>query len=179
MDPTARGYIVVATPSNKNDNSNDFDSLYNASDRNVGDNEDNGNSTDYGSLDEEAIENVGVPQSDPAERSPTDNQSDHDESIKQMENVGAAPSGTENNATMPPGARPPFVYPDVDFTDPVWKWHRRLSHIGLDNLRKLLYVAEGIDLTDKQIKAKLGMICPICATTKAVNRVLKDPTTRR
>lgn len=61
----------------------------------------------------------------------------------------------------------------------MWEWHRRLGHIGFDNLIKLLKVAEGLDITEKQIKARIGIICPVCATSKALNRVPRDPATRR
>jgi len=44
---------------------------------------------------------------------------------------------------------------------------------------KLLKVADSINLTKKQIKAKAGIIYPICATTKAVNRILREPIRRR
>lgn len=79
---------------------------------------------------------------------------------------------------MPPGANPPFIVAEVDFEDPVWKWHRRLGHLGLENLRRLLTSGTGINLTEKQVKAKMGQVCPICATAKALNRVPKDPATR-
>lgn len=59
------------------------------------------------------------------------------------------------------------------------KWHRRLGHIGFNNLIKLLKVAEGLDITKKQIKARIGIICLVCATLKALNRVPRDPTIRR
>ena len=85
----------------------------------------------------------------------------------------------DNVLTLPPGVRPPSVVALIDFTHPVWKWHRRLGHIGLDNMIKLLKMSEGMDITEKQIKAHLEVLCPVCATTKAVNRVPKDPATRR
>ena len=81
--------------------------------------------------------------------------------------------------SMPPGVRPPYVMATVDFSDPVWKWHRRMGHLGFENLRRLLKVSDGINLTDKQIKAKLGAVCPICATTRAVVRIPREPATRR
>lgn len=74
---------------------------------------------------------------------------------------------------------PPFTNPEIDYNHLVWLWHRRLGHIGLDNLVRLLTLGEGIDVSEKQIRAKLAVICPIYATTKAVNRVPKDPATCR
>jgi hypothetical protein len=50
---------------------------------------------------------------------------------------------------------------------------------SVQSLRDLLKVSNGIDLTDKQLQAKLGTICPVCATTTAVNRIPKDLATRR
>ena len=121
-------------------------------------------------------------------------------------NVANAPSETQNNADvgddqshqsvepdledtaagpghevfiLPPGVRPPHVVAEIDFSEPVLMWHRRLGHLGLTNLRALLKSSEGIDLTDKQIQEKLDVICPVCATTKALHHVPKDPATRR
>ncbi|CAK1358438.1 unnamed protein product [Cercospora beticola] len=81
--------------------------------------------------------------------------------------------------SMPPGVRPPYVAATIDFSDPVWKWHRRMGHLGLDNMRRLLKVSNGISITDKQLKAKLGAICPVCATTRAIVKVPREPATRR
>lgn len=67
----------------------------------------------------------------------------------------------------------------LDYDDPVWKWHRRKGQLSVQSLRDLLKVSNGIDLTDKQLQAKLGTICPVCATTTAVNRIPKDLATRR
>jgi hypothetical protein len=80
---------------------------------------------------------------------------------------------------LPPGVQPPFVVSLLDYDDPVWKWHRRMGHLSIQSLRDLLKVSSGIDLTDKQLQEKLNVICPVCATTKAVNRVPRDPATRR
>lgn len=80
---------------------------------------------------------------------------------------------------LPPGVQPPFVVSLLDYDDPVWKWHRRMGHLSIQSLRDLLKVSNGIDLTDKQLQAKLGTICPVCATTRAVNRIPRDPATRR
>ena len=67
----------------------------------------------------------------------------------------------------------------VNFLDPVWVWHRRMGHLGIKGLRRLLKISNGMNLTDKQIKGKLGTICPICATTKSVARIPCDPASRR
>jgi len=67
----------------------------------------------------------------------------------------------------------------VDFDDEVWKWHRKLGHLGWENIRKLLKQSTGINLTDKQIKAKVKAICPVCATTKALVKIPRDPARRR
>ncbi|KFY80857.1 hypothetical protein V499_00312 [Pseudogymnoascus sp. VKM F-103] len=67
----------------------------------------------------------------------------------------------------------------VEFDDPVWKWHRRLGHLGIQNMRTLLKRSQGMDLTDKQLKDKLGQICPICATSKALVTIPREPARRR
>ena len=59
----------------------------------------------------------------------------------------------------------------VDFDNPVAKWHRRLGHLGLQNLRNLLKFSKGITLTDKQVKDKItsGWKCPVCQVTRTLN----------
>ncbi|KAJ5109551.1 hypothetical protein N7532_002196 [Penicillium argentinense] len=59
----------------------------------------------------------------------------------------------------------------VDFDDPVWKWHRRLGHLGFQNMLSLLDSSTGMEITAKQIKAKLKAVCPICATTRALVKI--------
>ncbi|SMQ56478.1 unnamed protein product [Zymoseptoria tritici ST99CH_3D7] len=81
---------------------------------------------------------------------------------------------------LPYGVLPPYlIVAEIDFSDPVLVWHRKLGHLGFANLRKLIQQSTGIDLTDAQVKAKLDFICPVCASTKAVNRIPRDPATRR
>lgn len=66
----------------------------------------------------------------------------------------------------------------VDFDDPVWQWHRRLGHLGLQNMLKLLDSSTGMSLTATQIRAKLKAICPVCAVTRALVKVPRDPAKR-
>ncbi|KAI3273618.1 hypothetical protein DTO003C3_10326 [Penicillium roqueforti] len=66
----------------------------------------------------------------------------------------------------------------VDFDDPVWKWHRRLGHLGFQNMLSLLRSSTGMEITEKQIKAKLKAVCPVCATTRALVKVPRDPASR-
>ena len=68
----------------------------------------------------------------------------------------------------------PFVA-NVDFTDPVWKEHRRLGHLSLQRMIQLCAQSIGMNVTKGQIQAKLGQICPVCATTRAIIRVPRDP----
>ncbi|KAG9759970.1 hypothetical protein KCU73_g3120, partial [Aureobasidium melanogenum] len=103
------------------------------------------------------------------------NDSDSDQAESEPDGSSSSSSSSDDDAPIPP----PVTEPEFDYNDPVWKWHRRLGHLGFDNMIKLLKVAEGIDLTEKQIKARIKMICPVCATTKAVNRVPRDPATHR
>ncbi|KAK4546904.1 hypothetical protein LTR36_001636 [Oleoguttula mirabilis] len=87
---------------------------------------------------------------------------------------------SEEAMDVPEGVVPPKVVPIPHFDEnPVWIWHRKLGHLGLGNMRKLLKMSIGIPITDKQIKAMLGAICPICAVAKATKRVPKEPATRR
>lgn len=68
--------------------------------------------------------------------------------------------------------------PAVNFDHPVWLWHRRLGHISLPAMRKLLKCSTGINLTDKQILTMIRQVCPICATTRALIHIPRDPATR-
>lgn len=68
----------------------------------------------------------------------------------------------------------PFVA-NVDFTDAVWKEHRRLGHLSLSRMLQLCDQATGLNVTKEQVKAKLGQICPVCATTKAIVRIPREP----
>jgi gag-polypeptide of LTR copia-type/GAG-pre-integrase domain len=77
-----------------------------------------------------------------------------------------------NNPTRPFAA-------NLDFSHPVWKWHRRLGHLSLDRMQSLLKHSEGMNITREQLRAKLGAICPICATTRAVVRIPREPARRR
>ena len=67
----------------------------------------------------------------------------------------------------------------IDFNDPVMKMHRRLGHLSFQSMRVLNKVSNGLGLTDEQIRAKLGTVCPVCATTKATVITPRDPATRR
>jgi len=66
----------------------------------------------------------------------------------------------------------------VDFDDPVWKWHRRLGHLGFQNMLKLLDASTGMEITAAQIRAKLKAVCPVCAVTRAVVKIPRDPAKR-
>jgi hypothetical protein len=67
----------------------------------------------------------------------------------------------------------------VDFDDPVLKWHRRLGHLGFQNMLSLLDSSTGMEITAKQIKVKLKAVCPICATTRALVKTPRDPAKRQ
>ena len=86
---------------------------------------------------------------------------------------------TKSQISVPGGVKPPCIVATIDFREKVWKWHRRLGHLGLENLRRLLKVSEGMDITDKEIRNKLGAVCPVCATSRAVYTIPRDPATRR
>lgn len=71
------------------------------------------------------------------------------------------------------------VVSTLDFSDPVWVWHRRLGHLSIDGMRRLLKISDGMDISDKDLKSKLGEICPVCATTKAITVIPREPAARR
>lgn len=60
----------------------------------------------------------------------------------------------------------------VDFDHPVWREHRRLGHMSLDAMQKMLKMSTGLNLTNAQIKEKIRDVCPICATTRALYKIL-------
>ena len=67
----------------------------------------------------------------------------------------------------------------IDLEDAVMMWHRRMGHLGFQNLRRLKGFSKGMDdITDKQLQAKLKTICPICAMTDAIQKVPRDPASR-
>lgn len=69
----------------------------------------------------------------------------------------------------------------VDLDDDVWSWHRRLRHLGLQNMINLLAISTGIPLTKKGIQAKIlaGEVCPVCMVTRALTNIPRDPASRR
>ena len=67
---------------------------------------------------------------------------------------------------------------DFNFENIVWKWHRKLGHLSLDSMAKLVKQADGFPLTEKQIKTKIGALCPVCATTRALVKIPRDPARR-
>lgn len=67
----------------------------------------------------------------------------------------------------------------INMNHPVMVWHRRLGHLGFESMRKLLKQSQGMNLTDKEIQAMVKTICPICATTRAINKVPRSPARRR
>lgn len=84
------------------------------------------------------------------------------------------------DATRLPNGHDPIdaIAATVDFDDPVWKWHRRLGHLGFQNMLSLLDSSTGMEITAKQIKAKVKAVCPICATTRALVKIPRDPAKR-
>jgi hypothetical protein len=82
------------------------------------------------------------------------------------------------NPTPPTGSIDDIAAAAVDFDDKVWKKHRELGHLSIEGMRKLNKIADGLGLTDQQLKAKLLDVCPICATSKALNRIPREPARR-
>lgn len=62
----------------------------------------------------------------------------------------------------------------LELNDPVWKWHRALGHMSIQNMKLLAERSEGFPLTSKQISKKLGQVCPTCATTRALVKIPRD-----
>ena len=67
----------------------------------------------------------------------------------------------------------------INYDDSVWKWHRRLGHLSWQGMRNLLKISEGMDITDKEIQAKLRERCPQCNITRALNQIPREPARRR
>lgn len=81
---------------------------------------------------------------------------------------------------LPIGVLPPFyTVTEIDFSNPVMVQYRKLGYLGIANIYKLVAQSIGINLTNAQIKAKLDIIYPVYATTKAINKILRDLVTRR
>jgi len=62
----------------------------------------------------------------------------------------------------------------VNFDDPVWKWHRRLGHLGFQNMLKLLDSSTGMENTAAQIRAKLKAVCSVCAVMQALVNIPRN-----
>jgi len=71
------------------------------------------------------------------------------------------------------------AYAAIDLGEEVWRWHRRLGHLSWQGMRNLLKVSDGCPLTDEQIRRQMKVICPVCAVTKALVRIPRDPARRR
>ena len=67
----------------------------------------------------------------------------------------------------------------IDFDDPVWRMHRRLGHLSFQGMLNLKKVSTGMNVTEEQIKAKLKAVCPVCATTRALVKIPRDPAKRQ
>ena len=46
------------------------------------------------------------------------------------------------------------------------RWHRRLGHLGYDNLINLKGMADGISVTDAQLKLQQQLVCEPCVEAK-------------
>lgn len=79
----------------------------------------------------------------------------------------------------PEQAQIPVVMSTIDMSDPVWDMHRKMGHPSIEYMRKANKVVTGMNLTDKQLKEKLKEICPICYTTRTINRIPREPANRR
>ena len=57
-------------------------------------------------------------------------------------------------------------------------WHRRLAHLGYDNVKKLTDMSTGMDLFPAELKEKPELHCSECLTAKTVKRIPKTPARR-
>jgi hypothetical protein len=73
----------------------------------------------------------------------------------------------------------PDIAAVIDFDDPVWVAHRRLGHLSLANIKRLLRTSTGLGITEKQINAKIKLLYPVCQTTKATVRIPRSPAGKR
>jgi hypothetical protein len=79
--------------------------------------------------------------------------------------------------TLPPVTQPMVAV--IDYMDNVWRWHRRLGHLGWQSMRWLLTRSDGIKLTDQQLKNMVRTVCPVCAVSRATTKVPREPARRR
>ena len=107
---------------------------------------------------------------------PVDMATLNDELYRVEVDISKVPNRKDDTSSEPPKKVATIV---IDFSDPVWVWHRRMGHLEIEGLRKLLKMSNGMTLTDKQIKGKIEAICPICATTKSMVKIPRDPASRR
>ncbi|KAL7767857.1 hypothetical protein ACKLNR_002158 [Fusarium oxysporum f. sp. zingiberi] len=82
-------------------------------------------------------------------------------------------------ASIPDEAKMDNFVGTVNFDHPVWVWHRRLGHLGLQNMINLLDISTGIPLTKQQIRSQMSIVCPVCAVTRSLVKIPRDPATRR
>ena len=68
--------------------------------------------------------------------------------------------------------------PGFNFNDRVWALHRDLGHMSLDSMSRLVDMSEGMTVSKKEIKARMGQSCPVCKVTTSVVRIPRDPASR-
>ncbi|KAK1050401.1 hypothetical protein LTR74_017041 [Friedmanniomyces endolithicus] len=83
-------------------------------------------------------------EADPDEREIDASNSDSESSVADAKGVALE---------MEPSGVLPLDVVEIGTMDsnPVWIWHRKMGHLGLGNMRKLLKMSTGMNLTDKQI----------------------------
>ncbi|KAF9695884.1 hypothetical protein EKO04_006260 [Ascochyta lentis] len=84
------------------------------------------------------------------------------------------PNTTENNDEPEPQTEEP----GFNFNDRVWALHRDLGHMSLEAMSRLADMLEGMPVSKKEIKARMGQSCPVCKVTTDVVRVPRDPASR-
>jgi hypothetical protein len=85
-------------------------------------------------------------------------------------NAAPVPKVDQNNIVIAPA---------FDSHHPVWHEHRLRGHLSLPNMLHLLKISDGMNVTEAQIKACLKDVCPICWTTRTLNKIPREPARRR
>jgi reverse transcriptase-like protein/LTR polyprotein gag-polypeptide-like protein/gag-pre-integrase-like protein/Pol polyprotein len=67
----------------------------------------------------------------------------------------------------------------INLTDKIWHWHRRLGHLGLSELSKLVDISIGMSISASDIKKRIGAICEICAMTSPLIHISTEPYTQK
>lgn len=54
-----------------------------------------------------------------------------------------------------------------------------MKHLSIKKLKKLIKMNNSINVTDKQLKVKLKVVCLICTTIKLIIKISRNSATQR